>query len=43
MPISEHYATQNPDQVPGQVLTKNWLKEVKQQKYKSVSILSPII
>ena len=32
----------NPGQVPGQVFTKFGLKEVKYEKYKSISILYPI-
>ena len=32
----------NPGQVPGQVFTKNGLKEVNYEKYKSISILYPI-
>jgi hypothetical protein len=32
----------NPGQVPGQVFIKLGLKEVKYEKYKSISILYPI-
>ena len=39
---SEHLVLNYPGQVPGQVFTKNVLKEVNYEKYKSVSILYPI-
>jgi hypothetical protein len=32
----------DPGQVPGQVFSKNVLKEVKYEKYTSISILYPI-
>ena len=39
---SEHFVINYPGQVSGQVFTKNELKEVKYEKYKSVLILYPI-
>jgi hypothetical protein len=39
---NEHFVINYPGQVPGQVFIKNGLKEVKYEKYKSVSILYPI-
>ena len=43
MPNFSNNNSQNPGQVPGQVFTQNELKEVKYEKYKSISILYPII
>jgi hypothetical protein len=39
---SEYLVLNYPGQVPGQVFTKNRLKEVNYEKYKSISILYPI-
>jgi hypothetical protein len=39
---SEHLVLNYPGQVPGQVFTKNVLKEVNYEKNRSVSFLYPI-